>query len=207
MFCQQCGNPLSQKSQRCEHCGHEHEVSRISNKAMLMAIIAAAISSLSLLIPFPKTETDTSQPPSTPTPIIAARSPTPTPLSRQSPKPITPLTPTPRPTKSTLDYLHRHTPTLIEPSDGAVISYRFSVDRLRLRWAAIAGSEADQYKVGIIYGDPARYREFETPWTYYTVEFERGLSPPFSGRWRVTPILADGKFGIPTEWRRFYFVR
>jgi len=52
MFCQQCGKLLPEQSRACEHCGHNHESHRISNKALLLAAIAALISGVCLVVSF-----------------------------------------------------------------------------------------------------------------------------------------------------------
>src|SRR5262245_10542069 len=50
MFCQQCGKLLPDQSRACEYCGHESP--RISNKALLLAAIAALISGVGLVVSF-----------------------------------------------------------------------------------------------------------------------------------------------------------
>src|SRR5262245_65431521 len=52
MFCQQCGKLLPEQSRACEHCGHNHESPRISNKALFLAAIAALISGVCLVVSF-----------------------------------------------------------------------------------------------------------------------------------------------------------
>jgi hypothetical protein len=207
----------------------------ISNKAMALAAIAALISLGSLILSFlpredpPHAEIASASPsPSlttSPTPKPTRESkPEPTQKSRPSPTPnleqevrrleeqlgqikqeLEPKSQRPRPAP-TPDYPYRHTPSLVSPSDGAVFAHY--PRKLTLRWRPTAASEADGYKVTVECGDPFRpvwwkCHDIETPWNYCTIDFD-GAQP---GRWRVTPTFADGRSGIPTEWRTFRFTQ
>jgi hypothetical protein len=101
---------------------------------------------------------------------------------------------------------------LIHPNDGDLFSYVYSSGKIKFQWQPIAGSIADQYKLEIECGNPSHYppwllKEYETPWSYRTVDFTGAPSMEMAGRWRVTPIFIDGRSGIPTEWRMFRFTR
>lgn len=230
MFCQKCGAELSEEAAFCLKCGHKlhtDSTPRISNKAMLLAAIAAVASGISVLLSFLPGSEPTKARDTAPTPEMAVASPSPSatpkvwasPPLRSLPTPKPTLEPTPRPQRArpepTPDYPYRHTPSLADPPDGAVFSHW--PRKLVLQWRSISGSEADRYKVTVEYwssdlsslpGDQPGWgrrplREIETPWNYCTIYFI-GAQP---GRWRVTPIFADGREGVPSEWRTFRFTR
>jgi hypothetical protein len=224
MFCQQCGASAPDQSKFCKQCGHRFKPEpRISNKALLIAAIAAIVSiGTALLGFFPKSEPTTAQGPiaiASQSPSVSVTpkispSPKPTRKPRQTPEPTPDTTPRPqrqRP-EPTPDYPFRHTPILLSPNDGVLFSYRYALGRLLLRWRRTPTSEADRYKVEIEHGNlshqpPWLLREFETPWDYCTVEFTDMRTVDFAGRWRVIPILTGGRSGIPTEWRTFRFTQ
>ena len=224
MFCKQCGASALDRSKFCKQCGHRFKESRISNNAMLLAGIAALVSVGSAALSYwPRsspTETATTaaisavaaSPNPTPLPPIAIVKATPRfrPAKESEPEKESGPRPTPKPYRPrpepTPDYPYRHTPSLVWPTDGIIFNHY--PRKLVLRWKATPESEADGYKVTIECGDPFRpvwwkCHDIETPWTRCTIDFD-GAQP---GRWRVTPILANGRSGIPTEWRTFRFTQ
>jgi hypothetical protein len=218
MFCQNCGSELLNATKFCVKCGCRLRGARISNKAILLAGIAAVISVGSALLSFlPRSDPATIQEPI----VMADPSPSesPTPRSSPTPKPAQKPRQTVEPTlkpktrpEPTPDYPYRHTPTLTYPDDGGLFSYVYSSGRIVFRWRETAESKADKYKVEVEYGNPSHQppwplREYETPWNYCTIGFFDARTTEFNGRWRVTPILSDGRSGVPTEWRTFRFTR
>jgi zinc-ribbon domain len=214
MFCQKCGAELLNATKFCVKCGYRLREARISNKAILLAGIAAVVSVGSALLSFlPRSGPATIQEPI----VMAGPSPGESPTPRSSPMPKTRQTPEPtlkpKPRQEpTPDYPYRHAPTLIYPDDGAFFSYIYSSGKIKFQWKEIAGSKADQYKLEVECGNPAHYppwllREYETPWNYRTVNFAGAPSMEIAGRWRVTPVLADGHSGVSTEWRTFRFTK
>jgi len=108
MYCPKCGKFLPDKLQACEHCGHNQEKSRISNKAILLAAIAAIVSVGSVLLSFlPRDNPINAQesiaeaspsPTITPTPRSSpASSPTQKPKQISEPESESEPEPTPRP--------------------------------------------------------------------------------------------------------------
>jgi hypothetical protein len=189
----------------------------ISNKAMLLAAIAALISLGSLILTFLPSE----KPPHTeivsasPSPSLTT-SPTPRPTRKPKPEPTASpkLEPTPKTTQRpgptsqpTPDYPYRNIPMLDYPADGAVFSAY--PRRLILHWIRDPISDAVRYKVTITHGSVLQagwflWKEVETPGQQYVEEAFPCACP---GRWRVTAIFADGRLGMPTEWRTFRFTQ
>lgn len=207
MFCQQCGAELLSETKFCVKCGHKLRTEpRISNKILLIMGIAALISVGSALLSFfPRDRPIQAQAEPSPTIITPSPRASPTPKPTQKPQQTPKFKPTP-------DYPYRHTPTLIYPDDGALFSYVYSSGKIVFRWESNAASEADRYKIELEYGNPSHlppwlFREFETPWNYYTVQFTGMKTTEVKGRWRVKPIFADGREGMPTNWRTFHFTR
>lgn len=224
MFCPRCGKYLPEKLQACEYCGHNQERSRISNKAMLLAAIAALVSAISLLLSFlPGSGSMQAQDTTpTPTPVVAVTSPTATPkpqivIATPKPKPTqeTESEPEPEPTpkpirprpEPTPDYPYRHMARLEYPPDGAVFAQypRW----LTLRWRTTTASEAVKYRVRVEHMLPLhlgwKYWEVDVDpsQNWYAMEFPGTRT----GRWRVTPIFTDGQLGLPTPYRTFRFTR
>lgn len=224
MFCPKCGKYLPEKSQACEYCGHNQERPRISNKAMLLAAIAALVSAISLLLSFlpgsGSTQAQDTTP--TPTPVVAVASPTATPkpqivIATPKPKPTQETEsepepdPTPRPQRPrpepTPDYSYKPAPSFLEyPPDGA--QFAQYPRRLTLRWKPMAMS-AVKYRVRIEHMLP-----LHLGWEYWDVDVDAAqhwyvmeFPGTRTGRWKVTPIFADGQLGIPTEYRTFRFTR
>jgi len=94
MFCQQCGKLLPEQSRDCEHCGHNHKSPRISNKAILLAAIAALISVGTALLNFLPSRSGPSKVEGAPTPIRAS----------EAEAPQAPPEPTPTPYWKTENY-------------------------------------------------------------------------------------------------------
>lgn len=211
MFCQKCGAELSNTQKFCVRCGHKLKTEgRISNGALLIAGIAALISAGSVILSYwPGSSSAGTAATASPSPV-ASLSPSPTPriiVVRTTPK-----SRQTQESKPTIDYLYKHTPTLIYPDDNTLFSYVYSSGKIVFRWKPVAESKADRYKVETEYGNashspPWPLREYETPWNYCTVGFADARTMEFKGRWRVTPIFADGRSGVPTEWRTFQFTR
>jgi zinc-ribbon domain len=209
MFCQKCGASAPDQTKFCKQCGHSLKPEpRISNKAMLVAAIAAIASiGTSLLAFLPRDNSIKARDAPTPTVTITSSSGAPSPRTSPTPKPTQKPRQTPEPIS---DYSYKHTPMLEYPPDGVLFSYIYSSGKIIFRWRPSEATEADRYKVIFEYGNPDQWhrrREIETPWNYCTGEFVGAQTEEFVGRWRVTPIFADGRSGMPTEWRTFRFTR
>jgi len=213
MFCQKCGVELSDTLKFCVKCGHKLKPEpRISNKAILLAAIAAVASITTSMLGFlPRDKPIKAQ--DSPTPIMAVTAPSVTPSPRSSPTPKPTQKPrqtpertlelTPRPT---LTWEPKPTPPpelrLMAPRDGAVFSH--VPRRLTLVWSPV--QEATLYGIAIEYDDGQGWKLLHGTYTYM-LNLTMTFSSPLSARWRVTPIFNHGRTGDPSEWRTFQFTR
>jgi hypothetical protein len=216
MFCQKCGVSASEESDICLVCGFELRAGpRISNKAMLLAAIAAAVSLGTALLSFsprgktPAAQVDQSIEPAEPIAMSAAApsatptpEPSPSPAPTRSPEPAAP-SPTIAPIPTIAPALAQRPFLMTSPSDGFVFP-PYHPRRLKLSWLFLGG--AAEYKVTVEMGAQDApgwwpYREANVSGPPYTLDFVGAKR----GRWRITPILSDGQSGPPSDWLTFQF--
>lgn len=182
---------------------------RVSNRAMILAVIAFLISGVGVVFSFlPKNNPATAHG-AMPTPDIAVMSLSPTVkpiIAITTPKPKTRQTPEPEPTP---DYPYRHQPTPEFPNDGALFSLYYSAYQMVFRWHSNTASEAVKYRVRI-----ERRLPLGLGWKYWDVDVDSNqdwCAMQFANtgmyRWRMTPVFADGSMGLSTQWRTFQFTQ
>lgn len=214
MFCQQCGVSAPDQSKFCKQCGRRLKTG-ISNKALLLAAIAAIVSvGTSLPLFFSGSEPTKAQ--ETPTPLVVIASPSP--LSKPFPSPSVKLiqvvkrTQTPEPTperkpeRPVVTWEPRPTPlpqvTLLAPRDGSTF---FHVPRrVTLVWSPAQG--ATLYGIVIEYNDGEGWKPMHGTYTYM-LNLSFTFPSPLLARWRVTPIFNQGRTGNPSEWQTFRFTQ
>jgi hypothetical protein len=214
MFCQKCGAEALDRTKFCKQCGHRLKTG-ISNKALLIAAIAAIVSIVTSL-PLLFSSAEPIKVESSPTPLVVSASPSPT--SKPSPPPSVKLiqvvkrTQTPEPTserkpeRPVVTWEPRPTPlpqvTLLAPRDGSVF---FHVPRrLTLAWSPVQG--ATLYGIVIEYRDSEGWKPIHGTYTYM-LNLSFTFSSPVLARWRVTPIFNQGHTGNPSEWQTFRFTQ
>lgn len=222
MFCQKCGAEAPNESRFCNHCGQKFGASRISNKALLLAGIAAliAIGSATLSYRSGSASTGTSTAPTatplpspTPTPQITIARATPKPRPTEEPEEELEPTPTPRPYRlrpePTPDYPYRHLPTPEFPTGGSIFSLSYSSYQMVFRWHTNTASEAVKYRVRI-----ERKLPLGLGWKYWIVDIDASqywyamqFRDTGTYRWCMTPIFSNGSLGLTTGWQAFQFVQ
>jgi hypothetical protein len=227
MFCQQCGSELLNATKFCVKCGRKLKTEgRISNKAMLLAGIAAIVSIGSAMLSYwpgssptgtaattSPSPTATVSPSSTPTPQIIVVKATPRPTKEPEPEEESEQEPTPKPYRQrpepTPDYPYRHLPTPEFPVSGSVFSLSYSSYQMTFRWHTNTASEAVKYRVRI-----ERKLPLGLGWKYWLVDVDANqywyamqFRDTGSYRWCMTPMFSNGSLGLSTGWQTFQFVQ
>lgn len=225
MFCQRCGAEASEQSKFCNQCGRTLQESRISNKALLIAGIAALLSVGAAIFSYWPGSSSTGMATAIATPIITT-SPFPTstpqiivvratPKPRQTPEPEEESKPEPTPKSyrpgpgPTPDYPYRHLPTPEFPTNGSAFSLSSSSYQMVFRWHTNTASEAVKYRVRI-----ERKLPLGLGWKYWIVDINANqywyamqFKDTGSYRWCMTPMFSNGSLGVSTEWQTFQFVQ
>jgi hypothetical protein len=204
MFCQQCGAQAPEQSKFCKQCGRRLKTG-ISNKALLIAAIAAIVS-VGTSLPLLFSSAQPMKAESSPTPLVAIASPSPsvkliqaikqTPeptVERKTERPVVTWEPRPMPLPQV---------TLLAPRDGSAF---FHVPRrVTLVWSPAQG--ATLYGIVIEYNDGEGWKPLHGTYTYM-LNLSFTFPSPLLARWRVTPIFNQGRTGDPSEWQTFRFTR